>query len=114
MLSKPYPLHLFLRKALLSPIVKLSGARALVCRHFLRVLEGAAVGEIGRDAGCPKTVIADRRVDAGGKSTAPDHAPRICLSHRLFEEQGRGMPRRCAEEIALAVFRNAGGVDVGA
>ena len=94
MLSKPYPLYLLLRKALLSPIVKLSGPRALVCRHFLRVFEGAAVGEIGRDAGRPKTVIADRRVDTDGNRAAPDHAPGIGLRHGLFEEHGRGVPRR--------------------
>ena len=92
MLSKPYPLHLLLRKALLSPIVKLSGARTLVSCHFLRVFERTAVGKIGGDPGCPKAVVADWCVNAGRNGTPADHAPGIGLRHGVFEQQGCIVP----------------------
>ena len=84
-----------------------------MCRHFLRVFEGATVGEIGRDAGCPKTVIADRRVDAGCYRAPSDHAPGIGLRHGLFKQHGRVVPGCGAEEIAFAIFGNASGINVG-
>jgi hypothetical protein len=88
MLSKPYPLHLLLRKALLRPIVELSGPRTFVCSHFLRVFEHAAIAEIGGDAGRAEAVIADRRVNAGRLRSPTDHPPSVRLSHRC-ERAGR-------------------------
>ncbi len=85
MLSKPYPLHLLLRKALLSPIVKLSGPRTLVSCHFLRMFQSATICEIGGDPGCPKAVVADWCVNAGRNGTPADHAPGIGLRHGVFE-----------------------------
>src|ERR1700761_2459213 len=38
------------------------GARAFVRGHFLRVLERAAISEIGGDPGRTEAVIADRRI----------------------------------------------------
>ena len=61
-------------------------------RHLLRVLERAAVGEIGRDPGRAKRVIADRRHDAGRDGAPADHAPGVGLVHRLLGQRGR----RCA------------------
>jgi hypothetical protein len=62
--SQPDPFHLILREPLLRSIVKLCRARAFVRRHFLRVFERAAIGEVSGDAGRAKRVIADRRVNA--------------------------------------------------
>src|SRR6266404_8684232 len=62
---KPNPLHLVLSEPLLRQIVELGCARALVRGHFLSVLERAAVGEIGGDAGSAKRMATDRRRDAG-------------------------------------------------
>ena len=66
-LSQPDPFHLILSETLLRAVVKLSRARALVRRHFLRVLKRTAVGEIGGDAGGAERVTADRL----GGATAP-------------------------------------------
>ena len=41
-------------------------------RHFLRMFERAAVGEIGGDAGLAERMIADRRVNAGGGRATAD------------------------------------------
>ena len=81
-----------------------------MCRHFLRVLERAAVGEIGGDAGCPETVTADRRVDAGRERTTADHAPSIGLRHGFLKEQRRVVPRRGPEQIPFTVLGNTGGI----
>jgi hypothetical protein len=52
-LSQPDPFHLILSETLFRAVVKLSCARALVRRHFLRMLEGFSAsfpfaGRIGR------------------------------------------------------------------
>jgi len=49
--SQPDSLDLVLGEPLLGVVVELGRARALVHGHFLRVLERAAVGEVGRDPG---------------------------------------------------------------
>jgi hypothetical protein len=51
-----------------------AGARVRV--HRLRQFEHAAVRETGGDAGCPETMIADRRVDSGGEAVE-DHRQRF-------------------------------------
>jgi hypothetical protein len=66
MLSEPYPLHFLLNQVLPWSGHRLRGLRALMRRHFLRMLERATVGEIGSDAGRAKAVIADWRFNAGG------------------------------------------------
>src|SRR6202040_4428045 len=63
--SQPDPLHLVLCEPLLGAVIKLGRARAFVRGHFPRMLERAATGEIGGDAGCTKRMAADRRRDAG-------------------------------------------------
>ena len=70
-LSQPDPFHLILGEPLLRAVVKFGRARALVRRHFLGMLERAAVREIGGDAGRPERVAADRLGDAGRRSTSP-------------------------------------------
>jgi hypothetical protein len=62
---QPNPFHLVLREPFLRTVVKFSGARAFMRGHLLRVLKGAAVGEIGGDSGRPKRVAADLLSDAG-------------------------------------------------
>ena len=44
-------LDLVLSETLFRPVVELGGARAFVHCHFLGVLERAAIGEIGGNAG---------------------------------------------------------------
>lgn len=56
---QPNALNLVLRQPLLRPVIKLRRARALVRRHFLRVLQRVTVREIGGDATGAETVIAD-------------------------------------------------------
>lgn len=82
--SQSYPLNFVLGQPFLRAVVKLGRARALMRRHFLRVLERAAVGEIGGNTGRPERVTADRLGDAGCLGTPPDHAPGIGLTHRLL------------------------------
>ena len=49
-------------------------------RHLLRVIERAAIGEIGGDARRAKTMVADRRHDADGGGAAADHAPSVAIT----------------------------------
>jgi hypothetical protein len=63
---KPDPLHFVLGLQPFSrAVIKLGRARALVRRHFLRVLERAPVGEIGGDPGRAEAMAPDPRGDAG-------------------------------------------------
>src|SRR4051794_18187518 len=76
-------LDLVLSETLFRTVVELSRARALVRCHFLRVLERAAIGEIGGNAGRPERMAANRLGNARHGGTAPNHAPGIGLAHRL-------------------------------
>jgi hypothetical protein len=49
--SQPNPLHLVLCKPLFRPVVELGRSRALMSRHFLRVLERPAVCKVSSDSG---------------------------------------------------------------
>ena len=80
-------------------------------RHLLRVLERAAIGEIGGDAGGTKRVIADRRVNAGRAPGAGSCARRRPAPWLLGQTVAL-CPGWC-EQIALAVVGDAGGVDIG-
>jgi hypothetical protein len=51
---------------------------------FLRVLERAAVGEIGSNPGRAEAVAADRLGDTGRQRAPADHPPRVGLVHWLF------------------------------
>jgi putative transposase len=55
--------------------------------HFLRVLERAAIGEVGGDPGSTEGVAADRRGDARGPRRAGGRkqgfAPRLIVSDKL-------------------------------
>jgi hypothetical protein len=82
-------------------------------RHFLRVFERAAVGEIGGDAGRAQHVIADLGKNAGSDSTPSDHAPGIRLIHRLPREHGGVVSAAGAEQKALAVLGDCGHGNIG-
>jgi len=79
--------------------------------HGLRVLERAAVRQLGRDPGRPKTVVADRRHDACGNRALAHHAPGVGLGHRLRGEGDAEMTAAGAEEKALLVLTDLGGGD---
>ena len=64
----------FLGEPLLRAVIELGGARALVSRHFLRVLKRAAIGEVGGDTGCTERVAADFRRDPGRRRTPAGQA----------------------------------------
>jgi hypothetical protein len=85
MALQPDPLHLILGQALLGAVIELRGARAFVRCHFLRVLEGTAIGKVRGDAGRPERMTADRFSNAGRGGAPADHAPSIGLAHRLLE-----------------------------
>src|ERR1700719_1050908 len=95
--SKPYSLHLVLGEPLLRAVVELGRARAFVCRHLLRVLKRAAVGEVGCDPGGAKRVTSNFCRDAGHGRAAADHPPGVRLAHRVFGEHGSVVPARGAE-----------------
>src|SRR3954468_10280642 len=90
--SEANSLHFVLRKAFLGAVIELGRSRTLVCRHFLRVLERAAVGEIGGDAGGAERVTPDRLGDTGCDCAAADHAPGIGLTHRLLGQHAPFVP----------------------
>jgi hypothetical protein len=108
------PLHLVLRQALLRAVTELRRPRALMGRHGLRVFQHTAVAEIGGDASRTKCMVADRCVNAGGNCTAADHAPGVRLRHGLLGQHRRIVPGAGAKQLAFAVFRDAGDIDVGA
>jgi hypothetical protein len=76
---KSDPLYLVLSETLLCAVVELGRARALVRGHRLRMLERAAISEIGCDTGRAKSVIADRSMNARRRSSPADHAPGVRL-----------------------------------
>jgi hypothetical protein len=94
-------------------VVKLGRARAFVRRHFLGVLERAAVGKIGGDAGRAKGVAADRCRDAGRRGAPADHPPRGVLIHRAVRQDIGVLPGRAAEQPALTVLGDLGRIDIG-
>jgi hypothetical protein len=81
--------------------------------HFLRVLERAALGEVGGDPGGTECVAADFRRDAGRRGAPADHPPGVGLAHRFVGEHGAVVAARGTEEEVLAVLGDAGRVDIG-
>ena len=77
------PLDLVERDLVAGAVVELGRARRLVRRDLLRVLQRAAVLEVGGDAGGAEGVAADRGLDAGGLCPPADHSPRVRLSERV-------------------------------
>jgi hypothetical protein len=91
--SQPNPLDLVLSESFPGTVVKLGRARTFVRRHFLGMLERAAIGEIGGDPGRAEGVIADRRRDAGRGRAPADHEPGVRLKSQLVGEgEGRLTP----------------------
>src|ERR1700751_1862843 len=72
------PLHLIERDLVVTAILKLGRARALMRRHLLGVLEEAAVEQIDGDAGRAEAVAANPRQESGSLGPAYDHAPASC------------------------------------
>ena len=105
---QPDALHLVLREPLLRVVVELGRARALVRRHFLRVLECAAIGEIGGNAGGAKRVATDFGRDTGRLGATADHAPGVGLVHGAVGQPIGFVAARGAEQPALAVLGDAG------
>jgi hypothetical protein len=83
-----------------------------VRRHLLRVLERAAIGEIGGDLGRTESMAPDRRSDAGRLRAAADHEPGIGLRQRPVGQR-LVVPRAGPEQEALAIIGGAGGIDIG-
>ena len=83
-------------------------------RHLLRVLQRAAVGQIGGDPRRPKRMITDRRENANRRRPLADHSPRIRLRHGLAGQFDAVVTLGGAEQEPFAVLGDAGGVDVGA
>src|ERR1700726_4590787 len=110
--SQPDSLDLVLGEPLLGAVVELGRARALVRGHFLRVIERAAVGEVGRDPGGAERVAADRLRNAGSRGPSADHPPGIRLAHRLVGEQAAVVTPRRAEQPTLTILGDAGRIDV--
>jgi hypothetical protein len=81
-------------------------------RHFLRVLEGAAIGEIGSDPSGAECVIADGRGDASSRRTPTYHEPGGVLIHGTFGERIGIVSGRGAEQTSLTVFGDAGGINI--
>jgi hypothetical protein len=86
-----------------SSCVELGGARALMRRHGLRMLQRAAVGEIRRDPGRPERVVADQRHDAGGERALAYHAPYVD-PHRVGSIDAITVPP-CGGILQLPVAR---------
>ena len=82
-------------------------------RHFLSVLQRAAIGKVRGDAGRAECMIADRRVDAGRNSASADHAPGVRLLHGLLGQNGGVVSARRAEQAAFSILGDAGRGDVG-
>jgi hypothetical protein len=93
--SKADALNLILHQPLLGSVIEFRRAWAFMCGHLLGVLQCAAVGQIGSDAGRVKTVVADRRVDAGGDAAR---------ATRLAWAQCRGSSS-CNREAGLSLMR---------
>jgi len=92
--SQPNPLHLICVSVPWSDHKASSFADSHV-PHGLRVFQRAAVSKIGGDPGRPKTVVADRRHDAGGFGSPPHHAPGVRLIHRFLDSTSRDVPSPC-------------------
>ena len=80
-------------------------------RHQLCVLEGAAIVEIGGDAGRTKTVTANTSLEAGVVSTATDHLIGVNAMNPVFG-QAASLAGGGAEEGGLAGVADPGGVEI--
>src|SRR5215475_6264195 len=78
--------HLIKCDAVLAPIIELRGARGGVCRHLARLLERAAVLEVGRDAGAAEGVVANLGGDVGGLGASAHHSPSVGSMQSLAVE----------------------------
>ena len=57
----------------MTPVIEPRGSGRGVVRHCGGVLEGAAVLQVGGDAGRTERVVADLRADAGGDRAPANH-----------------------------------------
>ncbi len=113
LLSQSDPFNLILRQPFLGPVIELGRARGFVRGHRLGVFERAAIGQIGGDPRRPKTMVANRRHDAGGGGAAAYHPPGVRLAHRPVGQHRRNMPAGGAKQDAFPLLGNAGRRDIG-
>jgi hypothetical protein len=73
--------------------------------HLLCNLQFAAVFEINRDAGRPKSVTSDLGLDPGRESSPPNHSPDIGLEQGIGGQLA-GSPARRAKERAFSGIVN--------
>ena len=78
---------------------------------YAAISDYAAVGEVSGDPGRAKHMAADRRGDAGRRGAAADHTPGVGLVHGEIGQRIGFVPAGGAEQSALAVLGDAGGVD---
>jgi len=74
------------RDAVLAPIVELGRAGGGMCRHLARLLQRAAILEVGGDASAAEGVVADLRCDAGRLCATAHHSPSIVSVEPLTVE----------------------------
>ena len=104
-------LDLVQRELVTRTVVEFRGARALVRRDRLRVLDRPAVLEVGRDAGRSEGLAAGVSVQACCLRAPVDDPQRIVPRQRPLGELSRARARR-AEEGSLLVGLDAGRVEV--
>lgn len=108
----PDPFDLIERDLIRAPVVELRCRCAGVVRHSSRLLERAAVLEMGGDPRGPERMIANLGVDAGSRRTAPDHRIGIGLGQGRARKPIGAVPYR-AEQRPLVISADAGRIDVG-
>jgi hypothetical protein len=77
-------------------------------------IERAAVREVSGDPGGAERVAADFRCNTGRRGPLPDHPPGVRLPHGFLRQHSAVMATAGAEQPALAIFGDAGRVDIGA
>ncbi len=88
------PLHVVEAHVLGAAVIEARGARIGMVCHLARLLQRAAVLEVGGDAGPAKRVVSDRGGDAGLLGTPADHG--VCLA------RGNGAPGKALRAPAAA------------
>jgi hypothetical protein len=104
-------LDLVERNLVLSAVVKLGCPRRFVVSDLLRHFQLAAVLQIRRNAGRPKGMIANPRLDAGGFRPPADDAVSVLLEEGIGGKLA-GLAAGAAEEIAVDVIGDAGRLDI--
>jgi hypothetical protein len=83
------PLDLIQADLIAPAITELSRARRGVVCHRRSFFEGAAILEIGRDPGCPETVVAELGCNAGRCGAPADHRIGVRLRQRCAKTSAK-------------------------